>query len=61
VVLIIALAGMILGEDSAKGQVIQQLQSLLGERGAESVQEMIASASKTETKTMWASILSFLR
>ena len=60
VILIIALAGMILGEDAAKGQVIQQLQSLLGEKGAESVQEMIASASNTETKTMWASILSSL-
>jgi membrane protein len=58
VILIIALAGMFLGEEAARGHVIKQLQSLLGTSGAASVQEMILSASNTETKTMWASILS---
>lgn len=58
VILIIALAGMILGEEAARGQVMQQLQSMLGEKGAASVQEMIESASNAETKSMWASILS---
>ncbi|RYZ89918.1 MAG: ribonuclease BN, partial [Moraxellaceae bacterium] len=47
IILIIALAGMILGEDAARGHVIEQLQSLLGKKGAESIQEMITSASNT--------------
>lgn len=57
VILIIAFAGMVLGEEAARGQVMQQLQSLLGQKGAESVQEMITSASNSETKSIWASIL----
>lgn len=58
VILIIALAGMILGEEAARGQVVQQLQSLLGHEGAKSVEEMISSASRAESKSVWASILS---
>jgi len=45
VILIIALAGMILGEEAARGQVVQQLQSLFGQEGAKSIEEMISSAS----------------
>lgn len=58
VILIIALAGMILGEEAARGQVVEQLQSLLGHEGAKSVEEMISGASKAESKSLRASILS---
>jgi membrane protein len=58
VILIIALAGTILGEDAARGHVIAELRSLLGDQGAASIQEMISSAAHTEAKTRWASILS---
>jgi membrane protein len=58
VILIIALAGMFLGEEAARGQVVQQLQSLLGQEGAKSIEEMISSASKAESRSIWASILS---
>jgi membrane protein len=58
VILIIALAGMFLGEDAARGQVVQQLQSLFGQEGAKSIEEMISSASKAESSSIWASILS---
>jgi membrane protein len=58
VILIIALAGMILGEDAARGQVVEQLQSLLGHEGAKSIEEMISGASKAEAKSLRASILS---
>ncbi|RYZ84174.1 MAG: hypothetical protein EOO68_31980, partial [Moraxellaceae bacterium] len=58
VILIIDLAGTILGEESARGHVALQLQSLLGQKGAESVQAMIASASNADTKSSWASMLS---
>jgi len=56
--LIIALAGMILGEEAARGQVVQQLQSLLGYEGAKSIEEMISNASKAESKSIHASLLS---
>jgi membrane protein len=59
VILIIAFAGMVLGEEAARGQVVQQLQSLLGREGAKSIEEMIAIASKAETKSLQASILGF--
>jgi membrane protein len=58
IILIIDLAGTILGEDSARGHVSLQLESLLGQKGAESVQAMIASASNADAKSSWASILS---
>lgn len=58
VILIIALAGMFLGEEAARGQIVQQLQSLLGREGAKSIEEMIAVASKTESKSLQAWLLS---
>ncbi|RYZ91970.1 MAG: hypothetical protein EOO68_23290, partial [Moraxellaceae bacterium] len=58
IILIIASAGMFLGEEAARGQVVQQLQSLLGHEGAKSIEEMIASASRAEAKSVRASILS---
>jgi membrane protein len=58
VILIIALAGMILGEEAARGQIVQQLQALLGQEGAKSIEEMISSAARAESKSLRASILS---
>lgn len=59
VILIIACAGMVLGEEAARGQVVHQLQSLLGSEGAKSVEEMINIASKSESKSLQASLLGF--
>lgn len=59
VILIIAFAGMVLGEEAARGQVVLQLQSLLGREGAKSVEEMIAIAGKAESKSLQASIVGF--
>jgi len=57
VILIIAFAGTILGEEAARGQVVQQLQYLLGHDGAKSIEDMIASAAKAEAKNGWASMI----
>src|SRR6185369_468165 len=43
-ILIIALAGLILGKDAAQGQIIGQVQDLAGEAGAEAVRAAIESA-----------------
>jgi len=58
IILIIALAGMILGEEAARGQVVHQLQALIGYEGAKSIEEMISGASKAGAKSLRASILS---
>ena len=44
-VLVIAIAGMIFGQDAAQGQILGQLRGLVGEAGATAVQDMLASAS----------------
>ena len=43
-ILIIALAGLLLGEEAAQGQIISQVQDLAGEAGAEAVRAAIESA-----------------
>lgn len=44
-VLVIAIAGFFLGQESAQGEVFQQLQGLMGEQGATAVQAMLENAS----------------
>jgi membrane protein len=48
-VLVIAIAGLVGGQSAAQGQVMAQVQDLLGEEGREFVQDMIANASKPAT------------
>jgi membrane protein len=43
-ILIIALAGLLLGKEAAQGQIINQVQDLAGEAGAEAVRAAIESA-----------------
>lgn len=42
----IAIAGAIFGEEAARGEVLVQLQGLVGQQGAEAIQTMIANANK---------------
>ena len=59
VILIIAFAGLILGEEAARGQIVTQLQSLIGQEGAKSIEQMIAAASHYESKSLQASLFGF--
>jgi len=43
--IVIAVAGLVLGQEAASGQIFAQLQGLLGEEGATAVQGMVESAS----------------
>jgi membrane protein len=43
--IVIAVAGLVLGQEAASGQIFAQLQGLLGEDGAAAVQGMVESAS----------------
>src|SRR5215216_4886206 len=45
-VISLAVAGMFFGEDAARGEVQQQLGSLVGEEGSKAIQQMIANANK---------------
>jgi membrane protein len=48
-VLVIALAGLVLGRSAAEGELVGQLESLIGATGAQAIQGMIAQASGPKT------------
>ena len=41
--IVISVAGLVFGEDAARGEIAAQLQNLMGERGASAVQALLAS------------------
>jgi len=45
--IVIAVAGLVLGSDAASGKIFAQLQGLIGQEGATAVQGMVKSASST--------------
>ena len=48
-IIVIAIAGLVFGPDAAQGQIVAQLQSLIGKEGAETVQELIIKASEPKS------------
>lgn len=48
-IIVIALVGLVFGEDAARGQIVGQLQSLIGKDGAQTVQELILKASEPKS------------
>src|SRR6185295_14125481 len=44
-ILVIAVAGLFFGPEAAQGEIVRQLQGLIGENGATAVQAMIRGAS----------------
>ena len=48
-VISISIAGLVFGAEAAQGEVVAQLQGLVGTRGAELVEEMIAASRKTSS------------
>ena len=47
-VISLAVAGMVFGKDAARGEVQQQMSSLVGEQGGKAIEQMIASARQTQ-------------
>ena len=45
-IILIAIAGFVLGRQAVEGRVVAQIQGLVGKTGAEAIQAMIASASQ---------------
>lgn len=51
-VIAIAIAGMVLGEEAAQGQISAQVQNLVGAQGGEAVETMVKSANKPGAGTI---------
>lgn len=58
-IIVIAVAGAIFGEDAARGQLVWQIQDLIGRDGAETVQTLLKGAQRPAAGTM-ATILGLL-
>ncbi|MHC5935474.1 YihY/virulence factor BrkB family protein [Nostoc sp.] len=56
-IIVIAIAGVVFGEDAARGQIVGQIQGLVGRDGAQFIQTAIQNANKPQTGAI-ASIIS---
>ena len=59
-VLIIAIAGMVFGQDAAQGAIIAQLQSIMGQEGASAVQGLLKAAREPSTGIVASIVGGFL-
>src|SRR5262249_22447878 len=50
--IVIAIAGMVFGEEAARGEIYGQLQGMLGSKGAAAVQSLLESAGKPAESMM---------
>jgi membrane protein len=48
-IIVIAVAGLVFGADAARNGLVGQIQSLVGQKGAQAIQTIIAGASRPET------------
>jgi len=46
VLIVVSIAGLVFGDDAARGQILEQLRGLMGEQGASAVQAMLKSLNK---------------
>ena len=58
-IIVIAIAGSVFGEEAARGEIVKQIQGLVGKDGAEFIQTAIENASKPAAGTI-ASIISIV-
>ncbi len=56
-IIVIAIAGAVFGEEAARGEIVGQIQGLVGKEGAQFIQTAIENASQPKTGTI-ASIIS---
>jgi membrane protein len=57
--LVIAIAGIFLGQEAAQGQILSQFQGLVGEQGAQAIQAAIKNASESQSGGI-ASVISII-
>lgn len=56
-IIAIAIAGAVFGDEAAKGEIVKQIEGLVGEAGAEVIQTALQNAQKPDTRN-FASIIS---
>ena len=57
-VICIAIAGLVFGQEAAQGAMVGQLRGMMGEQAAEAIQTMIKSASG-KSSGIWATVIGF--
>lgn len=55
----ISVAGLVWEREAVQGQIVQQIQGLVGREGAEAIQTMVANAGRREGTGMLATIIGF--
>ncbi len=58
-IVVIAVIGLVFGQEAARGQVVEQMRGMVGQDAARSIQEMIQAAQKPKTGTI-ATILGII-
>ncbi len=56
-VISIAIAGFVLGDEAARGQIFDQMRGLIGDEGGRAMQDMVQSANSEPAKGIFASIV----
>lgn len=51
-IIVLAIAGAFFGDDAARGEIVQQIQGMVGKEGAEAIQEILKNANKPMTGTL---------
>jgi membrane protein len=59
-IIVIGVAGFVFGWEAAQGQIVGQLQGLLGEEGGKAIQAMIQSASEKKTTGVFATLFGLI-
>jgi membrane protein len=59
VIVVIAVIGLVFGHQAAQGQIMGQIQGMVGQQGAEAIQAIVAASSKPKTGTV-ATILGLI-
>lgn len=57
--IVISIAGLAFGREAAQGEIVGQLQGLMGDEGAKAIESLLASANK-DSHGLWAGAVSFL-
>ena len=55
-VICIAIAGLVFGQEAAQGAMVGQLRGMMGDQGAEAIQTMVASAGN-KSSGIWATVI----
>ena len=57
-VILISMAGLVFGEDAARGQLSQQIATLAGRGAGEAIQSAVQSSAAQKSTSVWATVLS---